>query len=125
MSRWCRQDAGMQGISLTVSAKVTARTPQSRRAAWRESLTIIILLSSGFTVEVQGRLAGQADELVLMPDFDAPAGEGIQAQLDFEGAQTQRHLVELAVQSPRAVLAHGAGELDVEEPVDVFGGIAV
>src|SRR5439155_24922236 len=82
-----------QGFSPALSLKGTARVPQCRRAALSNGSAVISLFSSDFAVEVQVGFADQAHELVLIPDLDAHAREGIQTQLDFEGAQVQGHFI--------------------------------
>lgn len=62
---------------------------------------------------------GQAEGGAAIGDFDAVELEGIQAQLHAERAQAQVHFVEWVVQPDGAVAAHGAGQLMIEELIQV------
>ena len=68
---------------------------------------------------MQWGFARQARELILRPDFNAGAAEWIQAELDFKGAQTQGHLIELTLQADRSVFAYPALDMNIEERVEI------
>ena len=58
-----------------------------------------------------------------MVDLDAIELEGVEAEGDREGAQRQVDFVEAIVQPHGAVAADGAGDLGVEELVEVEVGV--
>src|SRR2546425_1356249 len=109
------------GVSSQASAesspKGTALAPHCRAKSESSRLGAFFINvgSLDLAVELGVDDFGQAEGGPAIGDFDPVELEGIEAQLDREGAQAQVHFVELVAQPDRAVAAHRAGQLVIKE----------
>jgi hypothetical protein len=74
-------------------------------------------------VEVEVNGAGQTKGLATVGDLDPGEGPWVEAELDLKAPEGGIDLVEVAVQTEGAVLAHGAVHPAEEEAVEIEGCI--
>src|SRR5271157_348134 len=103
------------------SPKGTAVAPhwRAKSESSRLGAFFIDIGSLDLAVEVGVDRLGQTEGRAVIQDLDAVEFEGVEAQLHRQRAQAQIHFVEVIAQPHGAVAADGAGELMVEQLVQV------
>ena len=83
----------------------------------------MVRLARDLAVEVDVDGAGQTKGLAPVGDLDPGEGPWVEAELDLKASEGGIDLVEVAVQTECAVLAHGAVHSAEEEAVEIEGCI--